>query len=199
MPCALDTVRTLSLQVMSALGKGHRESVYRKALSTALNHKGICHRAHVDCAILFLGECVGMGQADLVIDDLVIELKVLQKVPAGASDQLHKYIESLTRTEGHPFRGAVINFNSHTGRVDVVEESAQEREQSPPKPSHKKRKLTSPFFSMDREESPEPFDLPSPVASVASRTRESGWMARVTRARSVPLTRAAADRIAMWR
>jgi GxxExxY protein len=157
---------------MGTLGKGHRESVYRRALSTALNNKHICHRTHVDCPIIFMGECVGVGQADLVVEDLVIELKVLQKVPTGASDQLCKYIDSLERTEASPFRGVVINFNSQSGMVDIVEElppSSARRTQRQTTP--KKRRVTSPYFKQEEEQEEAPWVV-------------HPWASRVTRSRS---------------
>ena len=157
----MNQVELLAVRVMQSLGRGHREAVYHRALSTALNHEGICHRTHVDCPIMFMGECVGVGQADLLIDDLVLELKVLQRVPSGASDQLRKYIESLRRTEGRDVRGMVINFNPRSGRVEVVTDRPSEptREVKRPQtyptgrsslssaqvPSFKK-KVVSPFF-----------------------------------------------------
>ena len=160
---------------MGTLGKGHRESVYRRALSTALNNKHICHRTHVDCPIIFMGECVGVGQADLVVEDLVIELKVLQKVPTGASDQLCKYIDSLERTEARPFRGVVINFNSQSGMVDIVEElppsSARRTQRQPNEGANKKRRVASPYFKREEEQDDTPWvDHP--------------WVSRVTRSRS---------------
>ena len=112
-------LKELSENVLETLGKGQREAVYQRALSTALNRRGVFHRTQVDCPIMYMGECVGVGHADLVVDNLVVELKVLQRVPAGASDQLQKYVESLQRTEGRPFRGVVLNFNSLTGQVDM--------------------------------------------------------------------------------
>ena len=175
MPPIMDCIRNLSLQVMGTLGKGHRESVYRRALSTALNNKHICHRTHVDCPIIFMGECVGVGQADLVVEDLVIELKVLQKVPTGASDQLCKYIDSLERTEARPFRGVVINFNSQSGMVDIVEElppsSTRRTQRQTTNCPSKKRRVQSPYFKQEEEREDNPWVV-------------HPWVSRVTRSRS---------------
>ena len=42
-----------------------------------------------------------------------------EKVLHQRIDALVKYVESLQRTEGCPFRGLVLNVNSLTGQVDM--------------------------------------------------------------------------------
>ena len=52
-----DNLKGQSEYVMKILGIGHRESVYHRALITALNKAGISHRSEVACPIWFMGEC----------------------------------------------------------------------------------------------------------------------------------------------
>ena len=108
---------------MKCLGKGHREKIYQNALITALNRRGILHRSEVTCPIWFMGECIGMGRADLVIEDLIVEIKANKLPPTETSPQLEKYIQSLSKAEKRDFRGVVINFNQKTGAVEVLEEA----------------------------------------------------------------------------
>jgi GxxExxY protein len=121
---AVEVLKGHARHVMRVLGAGHRERIYHNALITALNRRQIAHRSEVACPIWFMGECIGMGRADLVIDDLVVEIKANRLPPSETSAQLRKYIQSLTRSERRDFRGVVINFNQKTGRVDVLEEHA---------------------------------------------------------------------------
>lgn len=107
---------------MRCLGKGHSERIYHNALITAMNHRGILHRSEVACPIWFMGQCIGMGRADLVIDNLVVEIKANKLSPKETSAQLQKYLHSLAKTEKRKFRGVVINFNQQSGFVDVLEE-----------------------------------------------------------------------------
>jgi len=113
--------------VMKALGTGHTESVYHRAMVTSLNAKMIPHRSEVACPVMFMGEIVGTGRADLVVGDLVIELKANRKCPTEASAQLNKYVENLTEIEGRQYRGMIINFGQASQLVETVEQPKRER------------------------------------------------------------------------
>lgn len=104
---------------MRCLGKGHSESVYHKAMITAMNKAGVAHRSEVSCPIWFMGECVGMGRADMVIDNVVLEIKANKQPPRETSAQLQKYLASLSRAEKKTYTGVVVNFNQRTGSVDI--------------------------------------------------------------------------------
>jgi GxxExxY protein len=118
----MEMLKGQACHVMKCLGKGHRESIYHNALITALNRRGIFHRSEVSCPIWFMGECIGMGRADLVIEDLIIEIKANKLPPTETSAQLQKYLQSLSKAEKRDFRGVVINFNQKNGTVDFLEE-----------------------------------------------------------------------------
>ena len=106
-------------RVMRSLGTGHRECVYHKALCASLSDKRVSHRSEVVTPIMFLGECVGIGRADIIIDNIVIEIKANSKKPGAASGQLKKYIESIKNVEGKKdVIGMVVNFNQNTGLVE---------------------------------------------------------------------------------
>ena len=136
-------------EVMHALGRGHSESVYHKALITLLNSKRIPHRSEVICPIMFMGECVGVGRADLIVDDIVVEIKAFASSPRGVSPQLRKYLTSMGQTDNtRNFYGLIINFNTNSGRVDTHEEVQHAKVVRTPPVS------TSALFS-----------LPSPVPS----------------------------------
>ena len=158
---------------MASLGKGHRESVYHRALETACNHEGIKFRTHVDCPVFFENECVGVGQADLIIDDLIIELKVVSRIPAGVSDQIRKYVESLLQTEKKQYHGLLINFNPISGKVDMVVEGG-----IPRAPSHKRRETPSP---PKRSRSPPHRRSPSPTTPIHKRVVVSRYFGMETR------------------
>lgn len=127
MRTAIDALKGQARHVMRCLGRGHREAIYHSALVTALNHHKVLHRSEVACPIWFMGQCIGMGRADLVIGDLVVEIKANKLPPSETSAQLQKYLQSLSKSERRPFRGVVLNFNQRTGFVDVLEERMVER------------------------------------------------------------------------
>ena len=129
---------------MKVLGTGHKESVYHKALVTSLNRVGVLHRSEVVTPIMFMGECVGIGRADLVLGDCVVEIKANSKCPQRASGQLRKYMESMGAIERHPnVVGIIINFNQATGEVEMAQDSMED----PPKkrePSKKRARTEEP-------------------------------------------------------
>lgn len=116
---SLRILRDNAKQVMAALGKGHTERVYHKAMITLLNKKGVPHRSEVLAPIYFLGEVVGVGRCDLVVKDLVVELKANAKCPKNFSAQLRKYMTSMGAVEHRKFQGIIVNFNQRTGVVEV--------------------------------------------------------------------------------
>lgn len=122
MPPICDVLKGQANHVMRCLGKGHTESVYHKALITAMNRAGVAHRSEVSCPIWFMGECVGFGRADMVIDDVIVEIKANKLPPKETSAQLKKYMESLALAEKKVFQGIVVNFNQKNGCVDIYRE-----------------------------------------------------------------------------
>ena len=125
MPSVCDIVKGQANHVMRCLGKGHTESVYHRALITAMNKAGVAHRSEVSCPIWFMGECIGVGRADMVIDDMVLEIKANKLPPKQTSAQLQKYIVSLSQAENKTFWGMVVNFNQKKGTVDIFHDLRQ--------------------------------------------------------------------------
>lgn len=127
MKSIVEVIKGQARHVMRCLGRGHRETVYHAALVTALNHHQVLHRSEVPCPIWFMGQCIGMGRADLVVEDMIIEIKANKLPPEETSAQLQKYLQSLSKAEHREFRGVVINFNQKSGCVDVLEECMVQR------------------------------------------------------------------------
>jgi len=126
MPYIADVIRGQANHVMRCLGMGHSESVYHRALITAMNKAGVQHRSEVSCPIWFMGECIGVGRADMVIDDVVLEIKANKLPPKATSPQLQKYLVSLTKAERKDYKGVVVNFNQKNGRVEIFCESRKD-------------------------------------------------------------------------
>jgi GxxExxY protein len=120
----VNTVLGHARNVMAALGKGHREKVYHRAMITSLNRLHVPHRSEVMSPIFFMGEVVGFGRCDMIIRNLVVEFKANMQCPKRTSPQLQKYMESLAATERRRFQGLVINFNQRSGKVDVYKDKA---------------------------------------------------------------------------
>jgi GxxExxY protein len=121
--------------VIRALGKGHSERVYHRAMITSLNSERIPHRSEVIAPIYFMREVVGFGRCDIVLKNMVVEFKANMACPRRTSDQLQKYLESMhhtrKKTKGSPIRGVVINFNQRTGLVEVFQSAASSVRKKP--------------------------------------------------------------------
>ena len=90
-----------------------------------------------------MGECIGTGRADLVIGELVAEIKANRLPPTATSAQLQKYLQSMARAERRAFHGVIINFNQKTGAVDILE---QRLPSAHPALTERKGVVTSRFF-----------------------------------------------------
>lgn len=110
---------THAQDVMKNLGIGHKEVIYAKALNVSLNKYMIPHRTEVDIPIMFMGQSVGHGRADLIIDNLIVEIKALAKTPKEAMAQLQKYIINLSHLEQRAYRGVIVNFCQTSGNVVI--------------------------------------------------------------------------------
>jgi len=130
-----EKLREHAVGVMRSLGKGHRESVYHRAMIVSLNRAGVFHRSEVLSPIYFKGELVGVGRCDLVIGDLVVEIKANTLPPRKAVSQLQKYTQHLGTAERRGYRGLILNFNQILGVPQTL--------LLPRKTSSKKKKASS--------------------------------------------------------
>ncbi len=106
--------------VMRSLGTGYSERVYHRAMIASLNQAGVAHRTEVPSPVYFQGEVVGIGRCDLVIGNVVVEIKANALAPRRALAQLRRYTENLGRAERRRYYGIVLNFNQRTGAVQTV-------------------------------------------------------------------------------
>jgi len=66
----------LANEVLGALGAGHTESVYHRAMEVGLQDRGVSYESERDITIMFRGRYVGTVRADLIINkQVVVELK----------------------------------------------------------------------------------------------------------------------------
>src|SRR5205085_6416396 len=97
-----------AIEVHRILGPGLLESVYQKCLAHELTLRGIDHRQQVQLPIVYKGATLDCTLfMDLVVaDQLVVELKTVDKLQAIYEAQLLTYLK-LSRIH----RGLLINFN----------------------------------------------------------------------------------------
>lgn len=96
-----------AFEVHRALGPGHLESVYEKALAVEVRLRGVPFERQVCFNLSYKGEPVGEGRIDLLVDHrLVVELKAVE-----ALNDLHlAQALSYLRATGHRL-ALLVNFN----------------------------------------------------------------------------------------
>jgi GxxExxY protein len=92
--------------VYNELGRGFVESVYRNALSVALDERGVLNFREAPLDVFFHGARVGSFKADLLVAQCVIvETKVTPGIDAAQEAQLLNYLRSC-----HIEVGMLLNF-----------------------------------------------------------------------------------------
>ena len=107
--------------VYQALGTGHTEIVYHRAMEVELRARVIRFESKVILPITYRGLNVGYGEADLVVytdnapEGYVVELKATTYAPR---QQEHAQLRSYLRLRG-THRGIVVNFRQPTASVSL--------------------------------------------------------------------------------
>ncbi len=99
-------IRETVFKVKKALGLGHKEVVYQRALEEAFASAGIIFNREKQIPIFYQKKKVGVYQPDFVVDDkIIIELKALPFLGTEPKKQLWNYLK------GSPYKlGLLINF-----------------------------------------------------------------------------------------
>lgn len=96
----------IARHVYQALGYGHSEAVYHRAVEVGLRKACIRYDTERVVQVKYLGHTIGSKRLDLVInDDTIVELKSVNSLKAKEVNQLTNYM----RMTGIP-NGILINF-----------------------------------------------------------------------------------------
>ena len=99
-------IKSLAEDVHMALGAGHSESLYARALGVALQKKQINYESEKVFPLMYKDEYVGFCRPDLIIDkNIVVEIKCLGQISASQRVQLLRYMRLPGIIEG-----ILINF-----------------------------------------------------------------------------------------
>ena len=103
----IECIYKIANNIYKELGPNHNESIYHRAMEVEFRNMNVPYDSEVVAPILYNGNYVGYGRADLVIRDiLVIELKaIMSKLNYTEESQLYHYMESLRIKNG-----LLINF-----------------------------------------------------------------------------------------
>ena len=100
-------------EVYKSLGSGYNEVIYHRALEVSLRLNGIDYQSEVITPIMYKGYNVGHGRVDIMLDDLIIELKAVSKLTNDSVIQIKNYMKHHKINNG-----MVINFGQPTKNCD---------------------------------------------------------------------------------
>lgn len=109
-------IQEIAQNVLDVLGIGHSEAVYSRAIAVGLQRKGISYETEKTVAVSYLGSQVGTCRLDLVVGDLIIELKSVLSLNCGHRNQLKRYVGLLNLR-----RGILINFSLNGLEIAFVD------------------------------------------------------------------------------
>lgn len=106
-------IHSLAKDIFTKLGPGHSEAVYGKALAVGLQMQQISYENEKTVPILYENRQVGTCRLDLVVSNLVIELKCVNSITPQHRLQLNRYLLMLGIQ-----KGMVLNFSP--GGVEMI-------------------------------------------------------------------------------
>src|SRR5215469_14610748 len=90
-----DVIIGVFYDVNNELGFGFLESVYQKAMNSALTEKGLRVESEVATSVFFRGQKVGDFRADLLVNQIVLlELKTVERIVRAHEAQVLNYLRS---------------------------------------------------------------------------------------------------------
>lgn len=116
-------IRGCILNVKNALGAGHRENIYQKAIAEELERAGINFVREKILDIKYRGKKLGIYKPDFVVENkVIVELKALPLIGAVEKRQIWKYLN------GSECKLALlVNFYGRGVNIDrIVYETARE-------------------------------------------------------------------------
>jgi len=104
---AADQVIECAESVWSVLGPGHSESVYHRSLEVALRCAGISYETERVLPITYRGHVVGNFRCDLILGDLIVELKAVSRLGPREELQAENYLKFSGKSTA-----LLLNFGS---------------------------------------------------------------------------------------
>jgi GxxExxY protein len=102
----------LAQRVFEALGPGYSETVYCRAIAVGLQNLQLPYESEKIVPVLFDNLQVGSCRLDLLVGDIVIEVKAVQNLTMTHRTQLRRYLGLLSLPVG-----LLLNFGSD--KVDI--------------------------------------------------------------------------------
>jgi GxxExxY protein len=101
-------IRGAIFNVYNALGYGHKEMVYQKALANEFLEQEIPYKKEESINVRYKNQVVGNYRPDFVVDNkIIIEIKAVEFMPKSYETQLIHYLKTIDYQVG-----LLVNFGS---------------------------------------------------------------------------------------
>lgn len=101
----LELINKAAYEVRINLASGYLESVYKNALMFELESLGLHAEKEVSLPVYYKGIMVGEFRADIVVNDIIIEVKACRELSSAHEAQLVNYLVAT----GYD-KGVLINY-----------------------------------------------------------------------------------------
>lgn len=98
-------MQAIAEHVYNTLGAGYSEAVYHRAFEVMLRKYGMQYETERIVPIMFENHVIGNVRCDLIVGDIIVELKSISKLRDQEKQQLTNYLK-LTGLK----RGVLVNF-----------------------------------------------------------------------------------------
>jgi len=108
-------IKEIAEDIYKKLGPGYNECVYHNAFEVALREIKISYESERIVPIKYMDHVIGNLRADLIIDDIVVELKAVKNISDSMEWQVKNYLKLLNLNQAY-----LINFPQMTdGAVEI--------------------------------------------------------------------------------
>ena len=110
----LKKIIELTYDVYNSLGPGYNEVVYHRALEVAFRINSIEYQSEVTVPVLYKGFNIGHSRIDLLVKDIIIELKAVAHLNNDSIIQIRNYMKTVSIAQG-----LVINFSQKNSLLEL--------------------------------------------------------------------------------
>ena len=110
----LEKIIELTHDIYNSLGPGYNEVVYHRALEVAFRINGIEYQSEVTVPVIYKGFNVGHSRIDLLVKDIIIELKAVAHLNNDSIIQIRNYMKTTSILQG-----LIINFSQKICSIEI--------------------------------------------------------------------------------
>lgn len=121
----IELVKYCANEVYTEMGPGHSENVFETCLALELSwyDAPVIITRQVPCPLKYKGLTVGVGFIDILINNLIVEIKAVAKITPKDVQQVQKYLDALDLDYG-----LLLNFGND---LEIIEVKGSDHDKTP--------------------------------------------------------------------